>query len=77
MVYVLVDRGGGFPNLSDPQAFKTVSLQMMVYGTSTFRRIFYKNCTTFKFLMLDMNGESGSFTLLPLSRKFAAFTSLT
>ena len=34
---------GAAPDLSDPQAFKNVSLQMMIDKTFTFRRIFHKN----------------------------------
>ena len=63
-----VDRVGGAADLSEPQAFKNVSLQMMIDKTFIFRRIQYftKNCTTFKFLTFNMNGLSGSGTLLPL-----------
>ena len=33
---------GAAPDLSEPQAFKNVSLQMMIDKTFTFRRIFHK-----------------------------------
>ena len=42
MVYQSVDRGGGCPDLSEPQTFKNVSLQMTVYRAYTFRHKFYK-----------------------------------
>ena len=34
---------GAAHDLSEPQAFKNVSLQMMIDKTYTFRRIFHKN----------------------------------
>ena len=38
------------PDLSEPQAFKNVSLQMMIDQTFIFRQIFFlENCTPFKF----------------------------
>ena len=76
MVYQSVDRGGGCPDLSEPQTFKNVSLQMTVYRAYTFRHKFYKKFTPFKVLMFVMNGQSGngSGTHLPLPQKFAAFT---
>ena len=40
------------PDLREPQAFKKVSLKMMIDQTLTFRSIFFKNCTTFKFWRL-------------------------
>ena len=40
---------GAAPDLSEPQAFKNVSLQRMIDQTFIFRCIFKKNCTTFKF----------------------------
>ena len=46
---ILKMRGGSCQDLSEPQAFKTVSLQVMIDQTFTFRRTLKKNCTTFKF----------------------------
>ena len=41
---------GAASDLSEPQVFISVSLQMMTDQTFTLRRIFYKkNCNTFKF----------------------------
>ena len=34
---------GAAPDLSEPQAFKNVSLQIMINKTPTFRRVFHKN----------------------------------
>ena len=42
MVHLRVDMGGGRTDLTEPQAFKNVSLQMMTDMTFTFRRIFHK-----------------------------------
>ena len=49
-------RMGATPDLSEPQAFKIISLQMMIDKPLGFVKYFTKNCTTFKFLTLDMNG---------------------
>ena len=61
------------PDLSQLQAFKNVSLQMMIDQTFTFRRVFLKKIQVLTFYV---NGQSGSGTLLPLpasaSTKFAA-----
>ena len=40
---------GAAPDLSEPQAFKNVSLQMMFDQTFTFCCILLKNCIIFKF----------------------------
>ena len=42
MVHLRVDRGGGYPDLSEPQAFKNVFLQIIVYQTFTYCQVFYK-----------------------------------
>ena len=42
MVHLWVDRGGAALDLREPQAFKNVSLQMMIDQTYIFRRIFFK-----------------------------------
>ena len=69
---------GADPNLSEPQAFKTVFFLHVILWIkhSLFVVYFTKNCTTFKFSTFDMNGQSGSGTLLPLPplRKFAVST---
>ena len=56
---------GAGPDLSEPQAFKHLSLQMLIDKTFTFCRTFYKKLHHFQVLMFDMNGQSGSGTLLP------------
>ena len=73
---------GTASDLSEPQAFKNVSLQNIIHKTSTFRRIFHKNCAAFEFLTFDMNGKVEAeavpfyhFQLpLPFPQKFAAST---
>ena len=59
---------GAVPNLSEPQAFKNVSLQMIIDQTFPFRRIFCKKFHHIQVLTFDINGQSGSgnITLLPL-----------
>ena len=42
MVHLEVGRGGGCLDLSEPQAFKSVSLQMIIDKTFTFYLIFYQ-----------------------------------
>ena len=62
-----VDRVGAAPNISDLQAFKNVSLQMMIYQTFTFRQIFFFfNFHHIQVLTFDTKGQSGNGTLLPL-----------
>ena len=49
MVHLWVGRVGAAPDLSEPQDFKNVSLQMMINQTVVFRRLFFLNRTRFKF----------------------------
>ena len=60
------------PDLSEPQAFKIFSLHVMVYRTATFRQIFYKKLNQIQVFDLDISGQSGSDTFLPLPA--SAFT---
>ena len=59
---------GAAPDLSEPQAFKNVSLQMVIDKRFTFRGIFLKKMHHIQFLTFDMNGQKGSEigTVLPL-----------
>ena len=69
---------GAALDLSEPQAFKNVSLQMMIDQTIIFfRRTFFKKLHLIQFFTFDINGQSGSHTLLPLPQKFAASTTST
>ena len=67
------------PDLSEPQAFKNVSLQVMIDKTPTFRRMFYKDLHHIQVLTFDKNGkvEAVPFYRFQLwfSQKFAASTS--
>ena len=67
---------GAAPDLSEPQTFKIFLCKWWSIEHSLFIAHFTKNCTTFKFLTLDMTDQSGSgsgtLSLLPAS----AFTSL-
>ena len=67
---------GAAPDLSEPQAFKNVSLQMMTDKTFTFRRIFHKNLHHIQVFdaRYEWQSGSGSGTLLPLPRQFATST---
>ena len=58
---------GAAPHLSEPQAFKIVSLQIMIEKTSTFRRIFHKNFHHIQVFDVRYEWQSGSGTFLPLS----------
>ena len=64
-MFELIGKGAA-PDLSETQAFKNLSLQMMIDRTFTFRNKFHKQLYTFKFWTFDMNSQSGSGTLLPL-----------
>ena len=59
---------GAAPDLSEPQAFKNVSLQMMMEKTFTFRSIFHKNLHRIQVFDVRYEWQSGSRsgTLLPL-----------
>ena len=65
---------GAARDLSEPQAFKNVSLQMMIDQTFTLRRIFLKKYPIQVFTF-DMNDQSGSGTLsrLPAFAKICRF----
>ena len=67
---------GAAPELSEPQAFKNVSLQMMVDKTSTFCHIFYKKLHHNQIFDVRYDWQSGnvSDTLLPLPA--SAFTKI-
>ena len=72
---------GSFQDLSEPQAFKNVSLQMMIDKIFYFRRIFFEKLHHSQVLTFDMNGQSGSGSKsllpLPLPRKFDASASVS
>ena len=57
---------GAVSDLSEPQALKNVSWQMMINKHLVFVLYFTKYCTTSKFLVFDMNAQSGGGTLLSL-----------
>ena len=84
MLHLWIDRVGAVPDLSEPQAFENISLQMMIDQTFTFRRISKKNCTSLKIWhsiwMVKVKAEAVLFHRfqlpLPLSQKFAASASL-
>ena len=68
--------GWGCPDLSEPQAFKIVPLQMMVDKTFTFGRIFHKNLLHIQAFGVRYKWQSGSGTLLPLPASASAFTKI-
>ena len=47
-IFELTEVGSAL-DLSEPQAFKNVCLQIMINQTFSFRRMFSQNCNTFKF----------------------------
>ena len=66
MFHLRVDMRGGCPDLSKPQAFKNVRLQMMTDKTSTFRRIFHKNLLHFQ--VFDVRYINGKVEAVPFYR---------
>ena len=57
---------GAAPDLSKPQAFKNVSLQLIIDQTFTFRRIFFERLHHIQLLAFDTKGQIGRGTFLPL-----------
>ena len=57
---------GAALDLSEPQAFKNVPLQMMVNIISTFRRIFHKNLHHIQVFDVRYKWKNGNGTFLPL-----------
>ena len=56
---------GAAPDLCEPQVFKMFLCKWWAVRLSLLVIYFTKNCTTPKFLTFNMNGQSGSATLLP------------